>query len=370
MRPLYIAATGQHVGKTTSTLGLVTVMKKKGYNVGYCKPVGQKHLNLNGEIVDKDVVLFAEILNFEIKAAWHSPVVIGSGVTKEYIDNPDDFDFHQNILDSYEYLKGQHDLVVFEGTGHPGVGSVADVSNADVALLLKAGVVMVVEGGIGNTLDRLSLSIARFQSYNIPIWGIIVNKVFPEKLEQVKYYVGKKLEQQGLDLLGVVPFDKRLSFPIMETIRDAVKGKVLFNDDQLANQVEDIIAGSLVHTEELPAIQNMLLVVSVKRLEEALKKLEHITSSKKLETFPISGIILTGDGLHEQEYNVSEYVQDVINKHQIPVITTKLDTYGSAVKISQIEVKINTRTPWKTMRAIQLIRENVDIDLIIEKLKE
>jgi hypothetical protein len=156
----------------------------------------------------------------------------------------------------------------------------------------------------------------------------------------------------------------------METIRDAVKGKVLFNDDQRANQVEDIIAGSLVHTEELPVLQNMLLVVSVKRLEEALKKLEHITSSKQLETFPISGIILTGDGLHEQEYNVSEYVQDVINKHSIPVITTNLDTYGSAVKISQIEVKINTRTPWKTMRAIQLIRENVDIDLIIEKLKE
>ena len=82
MRPLYVAATGQHIGKTTSTLGLVTVMKKKGYNVGYCKPVGQKHLNLNGELVDKDVVLFAEILNFKIKAAHHSPVVIGTGVTQ------------------------------------------------------------------------------------------------------------------------------------------------------------------------------------------------------------------------------------------------------------------------------------------------
>ena len=120
MRPLYVAATGQHVGKTTSTLGLVTVMKKKGYNVGYCKPVGQKHLNLGGEMVDKDVVLFAEILNINIKAAWHSPVVMGTGVTKAYIDHPEQFHFREDILKSYHHLKEEQELVVFEGTDHPG----------------------------------------------------------------------------------------------------------------------------------------------------------------------------------------------------------------------------------------------------------
>lgn len=369
MRPLYVAATGQHVGKTTSTLGLVTVMKKKGYNVGYCKPVGQKHLDLGGEMVDKDVVLFAEILNIKIKAAWHSPVVMGAGITKAYIDNPEQFHFREDILKSYHHLKEEHELVVFEGTGHPGVGSVADVSNADVARALDAGVVMVVEGGIGNTLDRLSLSLARFQSYHIPILGVIVNKVFPDKIDQVAYYVGKKLQQQGLDLLGVVPFDRRLSFPILETVRDAVNGKVLYHDDQLANQVEDIIAGSLVNIDDFPSFQNILLVVSSKRLEEALRKVVQIMKLKKLEDSPISGIILTGDGRLERRYSIAEFCDNYITKHKIPVITTELDTYGSAVKISHIEVKINTRTPWKTMRAIQLIRENVNIDLILDKLK-
>ena len=369
MRPLYVAATGQHVGKTTSTLGLINVLKSKGYNVGYCKPVGQNHLNINGEVVDKDVVLFAEILDMEIKAAWHSPVVIGSGITKAFLDHPEEFQFEEDILRSHAYLKQKHEIVVFEGTGHPGVGSVADVSNADVARILGAGVVMVAEGGIGSTLDRLSLSLARFQNYNIPILGIIVNKVFPEKIDQVKHYVGKKLAQQGLDLIGVVPFDKRLSFPIMETIRNAVKGKVLLNEEYLANQVEDIIAGSLVNIDEFSVFQNILLVVSSKRLEEALLKVAHIMSIKDLESCPISGIILTGDGRHEQDHSISDFCSRFISHYQIPVITTALDTYGSAVKISQIEVKINTRTPWKSKRAIELISENVDIDLVLEKLK-
>jgi BioD-like phosphotransacetylase family protein len=55
-------------------------------------------------------------------------------------------------------------------------------------------------------------------------------------------------------------------------------------------------------------------------------------------------------------------------EHNIPVITTKLDTYGSVVKISRIEVKINTRTPWKVQRAIHLIKENVDFPLILNQL--
>ncbi len=70
MKPLYVAATGQHVGKTTSTLGLVTNIVEHGYDVGYCKPVGQQHLYVEGQMIDKDVTLFSQILNFKIDALF------------------------------------------------------------------------------------------------------------------------------------------------------------------------------------------------------------------------------------------------------------------------------------------------------------
>ena len=57
-------------------------------------------------------------------------------------------------------------------------------------------------------------------------------------------------------------------------------------------------------------------------------------------------------------------------EHEIPVITTILDTYGSVVKISRIEVKINTRTPWKIKRAIALIKEHVNFDLLLDRMKQ
>ena len=64
MRNVYVAASSQHVGKTTSTLGLVSALIKRGYKVGYCKPVGQKSLEVDNLRVDKDTVLFADLIDF------------------------------------------------------------------------------------------------------------------------------------------------------------------------------------------------------------------------------------------------------------------------------------------------------------------
>ena len=52
-------------------------------------------------------------------------------------------------------------MVVYEGTGHPGVGSVVDLSNAEVARQLESEVILVLEGGIGNFLTAF-LSARRF----------------------------------------------------------------------------------------------------------------------------------------------------------------------------------------------------------------
>ncbi len=370
MKNLYVAATGQHIGKTTSTLGIVANLQKLGYNTGYCKPVGQQYLSVDGKVADKDAVLFAKVIGFDVVPEWHSPVVLANGATRDYLDDPGAFDYPGDIRRAAEHLEPNFDVMVYEGTGHPGVGGIVDLSNADVAKMLDAGIVMVVEGGIGRTIDRLIMSTALFREQGLPIVGVIVNKVIPEKHDQVTKYVGKKLEQMGLPLLGVVPFDRTLSYPIMETINDAVDGKVVFNGHRMNNRVEDIMAGSLVDLDEFSAFRNILLVVSHKRLNEAIEKVKEIAKVKKLDRTPLSGVIVTGDGKQQNWFKLETMEHPYLIRNEIPVLTTILDTYGSVVKVSRIEVKINTRTPWKIKRAITLIREHVDFDLMMERLRE
>jgi len=99
---IFVAATSQHVGKTTSTLGLVSAYMKKGLNVGYCKPVGQKFLDIQNLRVDKDTILFADLINFEIIPELHSPVILGPGATEMYLDHPEDFNLERNIKNAEE----------------------------------------------------------------------------------------------------------------------------------------------------------------------------------------------------------------------------------------------------------------------------
>lgn len=365
---IFVAATGQHVGKTTSTLGLVSNLQAMGYKTGYCKPLGQKHVTVDGVRADKDALLFSKFIQFSIDPDIHSPVILSQGITKKYIEAPEQFNFPNRIRTAAKTLEDEFEIVVYEGTGHPGVGSVVDLSNAKVAKMLGAGVIMIVEGGIGNTIDRLNLSLALFREQQVPLLGVIVNKVKPEKLDQTRFYIQKKLDQTNIPLLGVVPYEQALSFPIMDTVLHAVDGKVLANSEFLNNRIEGILAGSLVDIDEIANSENILLVASIKRLNEAIEKIESISKLKNLNRSPLSGIIVTGDGRHAKWYDMGDLTNPYFREHNIPVITTKLDTYGSVVKISRIEVKINTRTPWKVQRAIHLIKENVDFPLILNQL--
>lgn len=369
-KSLFIAATGQHIGKTTSTLGIVAALKNMGIEkLGYCKPMGQELLKLEEMKVDKDAFLFSKIMNFELTANIHSPVTLHRGVTTQFIDKPEQFNFEQRIITATNFLKDQCEVIVYEGTGHPGVGSVVNLSNAQVAKMVGAKVVLVAEAGIGNSIDRIDLCLSYFQAQNVPVIGVIINKARPEKLDKIEYYLRKHFAKKGIPVLGIVPYDKLLSNPIMETIKQAVDGRFVANDHRYKKRVESIIPGSL--TEAIRNMQDphhLLLVVSYKRAGEALKQIEKLTQEKELPQNPLAGVILTGDGTIDRPFSSYDLHADYIIQEEIPVITTALDTLGAYQKIMEIEVKINISTPWKVEKANQLISKHVDMELLLKLL--
>jgi len=361
---LYVAATNQHVGKTTCTLGLVEAFRERGIRVGYCKPVGQDAVDLKNLQVDKDALLFSTMMHFDLVAKIHSPVILGPGATQAFLDEPDLYPFRTNVQLAASFLEKEYEMVVYEGTGHPGVGSVVGLSNADVAKLIDAPVILIVEGGIGFTIDRLNLCLSLFREQGVQLAGVIINKVRPDKIEKVQSYVGKKLEEWDIPLLGVLPYDKTLMYPLLDTIRHVIQGRVLANPQGLNNLVEEVVAASLLAKVDISQEdQGMLLVVSKNRLNESMEKIVSLCKEKNLPHQPLAGIIITGDGRVDEKIGTFSH-EDFIFENKIPLITTPLDTYGTAVQISRLEVKINIQTMGKANRAVELIRENVDLDKI------
>ena len=95
--------------------------------------------------------------------------------------------------------------ILSEGTGHAGVGSVFDLSNARVAKLLKCKVILVTTGGIGKPIDEVALNKALFDKEGVELVGVILNKVLPGRLDYIAEFARRGFERLGIDLLGVIP---------------------------------------------------------------------------------------------------------------------------------------------------------------------
>ena len=106
--------------------------------------------------------------------------------------------------------------MLIEGTGHVGVGSCVQASNAIVANAVKADMILVANGGIGSAFDELSINYEMCRAHNVRLAGVVLNKVNPEKLEEVKKYMGALLKDQwNVPLLGVVPDKTFLGCPAL-----------------------------------------------------------------------------------------------------------------------------------------------------------
>ena len=130
---VFISAIHQNAGKTTLSLGLYKNFQERKIRTAFMKPVGQETITFGEKAVDKDSYLIGEVYHCTKRMSDMSPVTVGRGYTEKYILNPQKETLQTKILKSFNSLIKGKDAIIVEGTGHAGVGSVIDCSNADVA---------------------------------------------------------------------------------------------------------------------------------------------------------------------------------------------------------------------------------------------
>ncbi|MEO1449265.1 MAG: AAA family ATPase [Bacteroidota bacterium] len=358
---LYVAAAGKHVGKTTSTLGLITALRRQGLHTGYCKPVGQQYVPYHGQKVDKDALLFAQHLDFELIPSLHSPVILGPGTVCAHMEDDADFDFPGQIQLAAQTLEKSYDQVVYEGTGHPGVGSVVGVSNAQVARLLGAGVVLVLEAGIGKALDMLTLNRALFAAEGVPVLGVIFNKTRPDKLEKVSSFLRPRLRQLGIPCLGILPYEEQLSLPLVQTLSAQVKAEVNPSGVPLDRPVRQIIPAEHLLHMNAEQMQDVMVIGSGDSLEQGLLHMQYVCTQAR-SGCPLAAVMLPQGG------SLSTEAQRYLRSHQIPWLTSAMDSYALFVKLHQTEVKIKAQAPWKIQAAVELFAKHVDLRPLHESI--
>jgi BioD-like phosphotransacetylase family protein len=361
MKPIYIAATLQDCGKTSVTLGLMQLLHDRGFDPGYCKPVGQHYVRYQDKNIDKDSVLMHQVFNMQDEPCLMSPIAIERDFTRKFINNPNAGPLEKEILHSRDELFKSHKIVLFEGTGHAGVGSCFGLSNARVAQLLNAKVVVVTAGGIGKPIDEIALSLSLFREHNVEVLGVILNKVLPEKYDMVKDVVSRGLKLFGTKLLGAIPYEHILSTYTVGQLAEEFKYNVLCGQDALSNPVEHTVVAAMEPQNVVRHIRdNTLVIMPGDRIDNILVSILVLSRQTTLG----GGLILTGG------FEPHPTIEPLLKSSNIPVLTSADDTFTVSARMKDLGFKIQTYDTAKIARLHQLVAEYADAYALIKILTE
>ena len=360
---IYVAATRQNDGKTIVSLGLISAILKRTSKVGYIKPVGQHYIEVDGNKIDEDAILVKDTFGLECDLQDMSPVAVPRGFTESYINNPHRDELARAISGAYERVSDGADFTLIEGTGHAGVGSVFDMSNADVAHLLGSKVILVSAGGVGKPIDEVMLNKALFDALDVEILGVIVNKIQAEKYEKIEPIVRKGLERKGLEVLGVLPHNPVLSNPTIEELMEDIGGEILGGEGGIGNTVTRMVIGAMPPHEALDFLGKGVLFITPGTREDLILAAMSTCIIGQCSNSTVAGIILTGGKRpHEKIMNLFDHTC-------VPIISVPEDTFTAATKINKLIVKIRPGDMNKIQATERLVSEYVNVDRILEKLR-
>ncbi|RJP29118.1 MAG: hypothetical protein C4533_04780 [Candidatus Omnitrophota bacterium] len=359
MKKVFIAATKQNDGKTTVSLGLISNFRDKLKRVSFIKPIGQRYLEEEGLKIDEDSLLVEVVCGIKSGLKDMSPIAVEKGFTEKYIANPNRNLISKQIKDAFGRVSRKQNLVIVEGTGHAGVGSVFDHSNARVARLLGCKVIIVSSGGIGRPIDEILLNKALFEKEGVKVLGVIINKVIPSKIDKISRLVKKGLQRSGIDLLGVIPYNPMLSRPSIEQILEETDFELLCGKEYAEVAVSSVIVGAMEPHDAIKYLVDDSLLITPGDREDLIMTALSCFRGQETKRLKVCGLVLSGGILPEQP------ILNLLHKAQITVLLAKSDTYDVATKIHDLTVKIRPRDKEKIDAVVRLIKDNVDLNRIL-----
>jgi BioD-like phosphotransacetylase family protein len=362
MRHLYLAATGQNRGKTTTSLGLVDLFLGEGLRTGFMKPVGQRTIvDPDGVPADEDAVLMKAVYDLRDPMAAMSPVHIPRGFTKSYIAGEVVEDLGARIADAHATFVADKDVLLVEGTGHAGVGAVIGLSNAVVAAMLRAPAVIVSEGGVGRPIDEIVLNASHFAAHGVAVAGAIVNKVNVETQPGIAAILERGLAKHGIPLLGVIPYRPILSNPSLAMILEGTRADLLNAGPDLDLVIGGISVAAMEPHHVLQHVIGRRIVIVAGDREDVIVALSRAHRAQVRRPAVIRGEVEPATvGFVLSGYRPRPAVVDEIRRADLFACFLDEDTYMVASDVHDLLVKTHAADRGKIDMIKAIVAESLD----------
>ncbi len=355
---IYVATIEPNSGKSLVVLGLMRMLLGKTAKVGYFRPIIE---DIKGGEMDNHintVVSYFEIdINYKKTFAYTRSEVLdlyNKGKSGDVIDE---------IIKKYKYLEEKFDIVLVEGTDFSHENSSLEL---DINMLISKNLgipVIIVSQGDGKPLndivDNVQLAHDTFKE-EVDVLSIMTNKIDPDDVDTLKAMLKARINS-GTDVT-VIPKIKSLASSTIKEIAKNLNGTILFGEDMVNNQVENISVASMQLRNYLTHLRdNSLVITAGDRADIILGSLQANLS----KNYPkISGIILTGGLMPEDSIlKVIEGLTSVV-----PIINVKGGTFSVTNSIGNIRSRIYAENIEKIETSIATFEKHVDTDKLSNDL--
>jgi len=361
-RKIFIAATGQNCGKTTTSLSLMHLAHKKYARVGFIKPIGPKPVRVGGTWADKDAALIAGVYGLEDQLPLMSPVVLQPETTRQILDGQlPAATLEECMLKAIDQLDRSCDFLIIEGAGHSGVGSVLGLSNARVAKLIDAPVMMISGGGIGHVIDDVALNLALYREAGASVRLVMPNKLIAAKRERTLHYLAMAAAPHNVKVHGGFNYSPILAGPTLQHIAKLLDLKLRATREQGLRIIHHIHLGAASSQKVVEMLEpNTLLIVTSSRDEllVLMASLYHIPEYRE----KLVGLVIPGMS------PVAGIVQEVLDDSDLPYMRIERTTADTFRIINEDVSKITAEDTEKISLVQHLAEEQIDFEFIDAQL--
>jgi phosphate acetyltransferase len=358
-KSIFIATTEPYSGKSIIALGIVNMLLRKAGKVAYFKPI------VNDDPIEKKDIDIETVLNyFNLNIPYEDTYGFTRQQGLRQVESETSGELIDTVIRKVKKLEDSNDFLVIEGSDYIGEGAAFEFeTNLAIAKNLGAPVILVVNGehkSIAQIINTAHAVIRNFHARDVQILALVVNKVKPEMVSDIREVLEPQLEK-GL-ILSVIPRDENLQNPTMKEILDQLGGKLLFGENQLSNQVDHFVTGAMHLPKFLNHLmENVLIVTPGDRGDIIIGSLQANLSTTYKK---VAGIILTA-GIEPDE-PIIRLIQGL--QTVVPIISVEMGTFKTTQVVGSINARLTADNPKKIQLAINTFEKYVDVKALDEKI--
>ena len=345
MDKFVVTSLRQGAGKTSVIIGIAKALNRK---IGYIKPFGERFLYRKKRLWDYDAALITNIFGLE--------------------ENPEDMSigFHHSkllyMLDEETTREKLRELLVSVGEGKEiffaecgkdiTYGVSVHLDALSIARDLNAQLIVVASGDEDTILDDVIFFKKYIQTGGCPLQGDHHQQGGQRR--RFLRYAPAENPTAGIEVLGVIPYYKELSYFSVSYLADRLFAKIITGEENLNRTVKNIFIGSMSADAALknPLFQeeSNVVITSGDRSDMIVAALENKAAA----------IILTNNILPPS--NLISKAAEM----RIPLLLVSADTYEIAKQIEGMESLPTKDDLGKIALIEQMVRTHVNLQALMQ----